>query len=159
MVKSKPNNNGNDACSSDKSVDAKRSKNSESDEAGNSNRDCAAQSVSPQFFVTFEKEFWEKIWDLEQRLCKELMEIDFSKDANIGAVYNPLDYAADIHKNFMRKYLKKAPTVLFLGMNPGLFGMCQTAASFTEPPLLSTNHDGFIDCRFPSATYLLSRIG
>jgi hypothetical protein len=27
-------------------------------------------------------------------------------------------------------YLKKSPKVLFLGMNPGLFGMCQTSASF-----------------------------
>lgn len=86
-------------------------------------------SLVTTFSVTFEPEFWEKIWSIEQQLSVDLMKIDFMKDKNIGAVYNPLDYAADVHKNFMRKFLRKAPTVLFLGMNPGLYGMCQTSAS------------------------------
>lgn len=81
------------------------------------------------FQVTFEPEFWEKIWRIEQRLCEELDKINFLSDKNIGAIYNPLDYAEDIHKNYMKKFLKKAPTVVFLGMNPGLFGMCQTSVS------------------------------
>lgn len=81
------------------------------------------------FTVTIELVFWEKIWKVEQELAAELDKIDFKKDKNIAAIYNPLDYASDVHKNFMRKFLKKAPTVLFLGMNPGLFGMCQTSAS------------------------------
>lgn len=89
-----------------------------------------SQSTPTTFSVTFEPEFWEKIWMVEQQLSADLMKIDFGKDKNIGAVYNPLDYAADVHKRFMRKFLKKAPTVLFLGMNPGLYGMCQTSASF-----------------------------
>ena len=84
---------------------------------------------SPQFQVSFEMQFWEKIWKLEQDLSSDLAKIDFKKDKNIAAVYNPLEYAVEVHKNFMRKYLKKAPRVLFLGMNPGLFGMCQTSAS------------------------------
>lgn len=93
--------------------------------------DNASESppVSVNYTVTFELEFWEKIWNLEQQLSSELMKIDFKKDKNIAAVYNPLEYAADVHKNFMQKYLKKAPIVLFLGMNPGLYGMCQTSAS------------------------------
>lgn len=81
------------------------------------------------FSVTFEIEFWEKIWQIEQELSSELMKIDFKKDKNISAIYNPLDYASDVHKKYMRKYLKKAPKIVFLGMNPGLFGMCQTSAS------------------------------
>lgn len=81
------------------------------------------------FCVTFELAFWEKIWEVEQKLTADLIAIDFKKDKNIAAVYNPLDYAAEVHTNYMRKFLLKAPHVLFLGMNPGLFGMCQTSAS------------------------------
>lgn len=83
----------------------------------------------PEVIVVFEPAFWEKIWKVEQDLARELLELDFKKDKNIAAVYNPLDYAAEVHINFMKKFLKKAPEVLFLGMNPGLFGMCQTSAS------------------------------
>lgn len=104
----------------------------EKDETGlNPSEEIAENTENQtQFTVTFEMEFWEKIWQIEQNLVAELEKIDFKKDKNIAAVYNPLDYAADVHKNFMRMYLKKAPKILFLGMNPGLFGMCQTSASF-----------------------------
>lgn len=102
-------------------------------EPGGRSRDdegCEDQVVPcPQFSVTFEPEFWEKIWTMESRFSDELRSINFYQDKNIAAVYNPLEYAADVHKNFMRKFLKKSPSVLFLGMNPGLFGMCQTSAS------------------------------
>lgn len=82
-----------------------------------------------QYSIVFELQFWEKIWQLEQRLADELNKINFKGDKNIAAIYNPLDYCADVHINYMKKFLKKSPTVLFLGMNPGLFGMCQTSAS------------------------------
>lgn len=63
---------------------------------------------------------------------KKLEEIDFkSSDKNIAAIYNSLDYAVEVHINYLKTYLKKAPTVLFLGMNPGLNGMCQTGVSST----------------------------
>jgi hypothetical protein len=57
----------------------------------------------------------EKFWHLEQKLCNELKKINFKSDKNIAAVYNPLDYAADIHVNFLTKFLKQKPKVLFLG--------------------------------------------
>lgn len=86
--------------------------------------------LSPvNFTVTFELEFWEKIWKIEQDLSAALTKIDFKIDKNISAIYNPLEYASNVHTNYMRKYLKKAPDLLFLGMNPGLYGMCQTSAS------------------------------
>lgn len=57
----------------------------------------------------------EKVWNLEQILCKDLLKINFKKsDKNIAAVYNPLDYAADIHLKYL-KFLKHKPEVLFLG--------------------------------------------
>jgi hypothetical protein len=88
--------------------------------------------ASISFQITFEPEFWEKLWKVEQRLCEDLNKINFSSDKNIGAVYNPLDYAEELHKNYMRKYLKKSPTIVFLGMNPGLYGMCQTSVSYNK---------------------------
>ncbi|KAG5675759.1 hypothetical protein PVAND_005636 [Polypedilum vanderplanki] len=80
--------------------------------------------------ITFERSFWEKFYEIENELVNELMEIDFLKDNNIDAIYNPLDYAADIHINYLKKFLKRTPSVLFVSMNPGLLGMCQTGVPF-----------------------------
>lgn len=102
-----------------------KSKNQETSKSSNETK--PEEQVT--FQVTFEPELWEKVWRIEQQLCEELNKINFSSDKNIGAIYNPLDYAEDIHKNFMKMFLKKAPNVIFLGMNPGLFGMCQTSVS------------------------------
>lgn len=41
-------------------------------------------------------------------------------------VYNPLDYAWNTHHLFVEKYCHSGQSVLFLGMNPGPFGMAQT---------------------------------
>lgn len=114
---------------------------------------CEDQVVpGPQFAVTFEPQLWEKIWTMESRFSDELRAINFKSDKNIAVVYNPLEYAADVHKNFMRKFLKKSPSVLFLGMNPGLFGMCQTSAS--DRLLFAAMLIDFISrCRFHSATF------
>lgn len=70
----------------------------------------------PKLSITFELMFWEKIWKIESDLANELMEIDYkASDKKIVAIYNPLDYAADLHCNYLKKFLKKAPEVLFLG--------------------------------------------
>ncbi|KAK0135045.1 Single-strand selective monofunctional uracil-DNA glycosylase [Merluccius polli] len=47
-------------------------------------------------------------------------------------VYNPVDYAWETHSAFVRKYCRGGQTVLFLGMNPGPFGMAQTGVPFGE---------------------------
>ena len=47
-------------------------------------------------------------------------------------VYNPLCYARVPHEHYIRKYLKRKQRVLFLGMNPGPFGMAQTGVPFGE---------------------------
>ncbi len=41
-------------------------------------------------------------------------------------VYNPLCYAVSPHRAYLRKYLRGPRQVLFLGMNPGPWGMMQT---------------------------------
>ncbi|NXA12886.1 SMUG1 glycosylase, partial [Sapayoa aenigma] len=50
----------------------------------------------------------------------------------VSLVYDPLDYAWDPHSDFVRRYLRSPKPVLFLGMNPGPFGMAQTGVPFGE---------------------------
>lgn len=47
-------------------------------------------------------------------------------------VYNPLDYAWAIHQQFIERFGGSRKKVLFLGMNPGPFGMMQTGVPFGE---------------------------
>jgi len=47
-------------------------------------------------------------------------------------VYNPLDYAWAPHELYLRRYGAGPKRVLFLGMNPGPFGMVQTGVPFGE---------------------------
>ncbi|XP_060765944.1 single-strand-selective monofunctional uracil-DNA glycosylase 1 [Neoarius graeffei] len=47
-------------------------------------------------------------------------------------VYNPLEYAWDTHLLYAEKYCHSGQSVLFLGMNPGPFGMAQTGVPFGE---------------------------
>lgn len=70
------------------------------------------------------QQLWELISDIEIRLGHELELISYP--VNVTHVYNPIDYASELHRAYLQKFLKKRPRVLFLGMNPGPFGMCQT---------------------------------
>ena len=47
-------------------------------------------------------------------------------------VYNPLDYAWSIHEQYLKLAGKGKKKVVFLGMNPGPFGMAQTGVPFGE---------------------------
>ncbi|HEY1663468.1 MAG TPA: uracil-DNA glycosylase family protein [Verrucomicrobiae bacterium] len=47
-------------------------------------------------------------------------------------VYNPLDYAWDAHEKYLRQYGGGKKRIVFLGMNPGPFGMAQTGVPFGE---------------------------
>lgn len=52
--------------------------------------------------------------------------------APVTHVYNPLDYAWQIHREYLQRYGSCRGGVLFLGMNPGPFGMAQTGVPFGE---------------------------
>ncbi|HJK96526.1 MAG TPA: hypothetical protein RMF84_04855, partial [Polyangiaceae bacterium LLY-WYZ-14_1] len=47
-------------------------------------------------------------------------------------VYNPLVYARDNHETYLDRYGAGPKEVLFVGMNPGPFGMAQTGVPFGE---------------------------
>lgn len=54
----------------------------------------------------------------------------------VTCVYNPLDYAWDAHEMYLRKYGEGKKRVVFLGMNPGPWGMAQTGVPFGEVALV-----------------------
>lgn len=47
-------------------------------------------------------------------------------------IYNPLEYAFEPYREYLNKYGNNKKSVLFVGMNPGPYGMCQTGIPFGE---------------------------
>ena len=50
----------------------------------------------------------------------------------VAHVYNPLAYAWPLHEQYVRRWGATPRRVLFLGMNPGPWGMAQTGVPFGE---------------------------
>lgn len=50
----------------------------------------------------------------------------------VAQVYNPLTYARAAHEEYLRRFGNSRKRVVFLGMNPGPFGMAQTGVPFGE---------------------------
>ena len=65
----------------------------------------------------------DQLLEIEDRFCEELGKIDYGE--SVSYVYNPLEYASEPHRDFVRKYGNGKKKILFLGMNPGPFGMAQ----------------------------------
>lgn len=59
-----------------------------------------------------------------------LLECDFNAEA--AFIYHPLDYAWEMHAAYIRRYVRGSVRTLFMGMNPGPFGMAQTGVPFGE---------------------------
>uniref|UniRef100_A0A8B9S3E5 Single-strand-selective monofunctional uracil-DNA glycosylase 1 n=1 Tax=Apteryx owenii TaxID=8824 RepID=A0A8B9S3E5_APTOW len=67
---------------------------------------------------------------LELELSAVLEALPFGEP--VSHVYAPLRYAWQPHEDFVRRYCGAAKRVLFLGMNPGPFGMAQTGVPFGD---------------------------
>ncbi len=52
--------------------------------------------------------------------------------APVDTVYNPIDYAYDPWEAYLRRYARRGISALFVGMNPGPWGMAQTGIPFGE---------------------------
>jgi single-strand selective monofunctional uracil DNA glycosylase len=65
-----------------------------------------------------------------RQLAKDVDRLKFQPP--VTNVYNPLDYARAAHELYLRKYGDSKKRVIFLGMNPGPFGMTQTGVPFGE---------------------------
>lgn len=64
---------------------------------------------------------------IELNLADKLKAIEFKKP--VDCVYNPLDYAHLTHSMFVEKYCNTSKKILFLGLNPGPWGMAQTGVN------------------------------
>src|SRR4051812_27145124 len=67
-----------------------------------------------------------------QKLARELGKCGEDFGPAVLYVYNPLRYAWAAHEMYLEKYGAAPKQVLFLGMNPGPFGMAQTGVPFGE---------------------------
>jgi single-strand selective monofunctional uracil DNA glycosylase len=65
-----------------------------------------------------------------QALSNDLKMLSFN--VPITHWYNPLIYAWEPYADYIRKYASTTKKVLFLGMNPGPWGMAQTGIPFGE---------------------------
>jgi len=69
--------------------------------------------------------------DVSRRLSARVSALSFAPP--ITHVYNPLDYARRPHEIYLKKYGAGGPgRLLLIGMNPGPFGMAQTAPTYGD---------------------------
>ena len=65
-----------------------------------------------------------------RKLSQAVDGLNFSSP--VTHTYNPLDYAWAPHEYYLRRFGKNRKRVIFLGMNPGPFGMVQCGIPFGE---------------------------
>ncbi len=65
-----------------------------------------------------------------ERLAAGLRILEFSPP--VACVYRTLDYTWQAHRQYLERFGKGRKRVIFLGMNPGPFGMAQTGVPFGE---------------------------
>jgi single-strand selective monofunctional uracil DNA glycosylase len=69
-----------------------------------------------------------------EQLCAELAPLEFAPP--VTHVYNPMVYARDAYFDYLRRYASTPKRILYIGMNPGPFGMTQTGVPFGEITLV-----------------------
>lgn len=67
-----------------------------------------------------------------RELAKATAKLEFG--APVAHVYRPLDYAWPLAEQYLERFGEGPKEVLFLGMNPGPFGMGQTGVPFGDVP-------------------------
>ena len=76
------------------------------------------------------KEYARELIAAARTLADTVDRLDFAPP--VSHVYNPLDYARTIHETYLARYADGPRRVVFIGMNPGPFGMAQTGVPFGE---------------------------
>ena len=71
-----------------------------------------------------------KASEASRRLCRAMEGLSFGPP--VARVYNPLRYARKAHEAYLARYGQPPRRVIFLGMNPGPWGMAQTGVPFGE---------------------------
>ena len=65
-----------------------------------------------------------------RRLAKDCATLSFG--APVTHVYHPLLYAWSVHRQYLERYATAPKTALFVGINPGPWGMAQTGIPFGD---------------------------
>ncbi len=68
--------------------------------------------------------------DAARELSREVGQLRFSPP--VSHCYNPLEYAWTPHEQYLRRFAAGRRKVVFVGMNPGPFGMVQCGVPFGE---------------------------
>lgn len=76
------------------------------------------------------KDYYQLTRDAALRVADAVDALNFSEPTT--HIYNPLRYAWASHDLYLRRYATGAKKVVFLGMNPGPYGMAQTGVPFGE---------------------------
>ena len=71
-----------------------------------------------------------QVWNAGRALSRDMRDLRFA--APVAFVYNPIDYARAAHRIYVERFATTRKKTLFLGMNPGPFGMAQTGVPFGE---------------------------
>jgi single-strand selective monofunctional uracil DNA glycosylase len=75
-----------------------------------------------------------ELWDIHRNLARKVDRLRFSPP--VTHVYDPLGYAAAPFRAYLERYGTPPREVLFLGMNPGPFGMAQTGVPFGDAAIV-----------------------
>jgi len=76
----------------------------------------------------------DRILSAERRLISSLAPLRFAPP--VTHLYNPLEYARKPHRQYIRRFGDSTKRVIYLGMNPGPYGMAQTGVPFGEISLV-----------------------
>lgn len=68
--------------------------------------------------------------DILDDLISELKALEFSPP--VAYIYNPLEYAREPYRIYLKRYGVPPKEAVFIGMNPGPWGMAQTGIPFGE---------------------------
>ncbi|KAH8277146.1 hypothetical protein KR026_006110 [Drosophila bipectinata] len=78
----------------------------------------------------FGQPLWQQFFNIEAKLNDSLDQMIHPLPPNVSCTYNPLVYASQLHCDYLRRYLGGPKKLIFVGMNPGPNGMCQTGIPF-----------------------------
>jgi single-strand selective monofunctional uracil DNA glycosylase len=68
--------------------------------------------------------------EIARQLRKDVSQLSFGLP--VTHVYDPLEYAWSLHREYLSRYGTGQPQVVLVGMNPGPFGMVQTGVPFGD---------------------------
>lgn len=75
-----------------------------------------------------------KLEDIARRLSERLEKFEF--EGPVYRRYNPLRYAWETHREYLRRYGNAPKEVVLMGINPGPWGMAQTGVPFGLVPVV-----------------------